>query len=61
MSFTSSSLEDEPDQPSGTTFTVSMPVCERPRTSEVDAEEPEDEGGTQCRSAFSPSPTRSTC
>jgi PAS domain S-box-containing protein len=47
MSFTSSSLEDEPDQPSGTTFTVSMPVCERPRTSEVDAEEPEDEGGTQ--------------
>jgi PAS domain S-box-containing protein len=47
MSFTSSSREDHPDQPSGTVFTVSMPVCERLRTSDVDDEEPQDEGGTQ--------------
>ena len=44
MTFTSSSREDDPDQPSGTTFTVSMPVCERLQTTEVDAE---DEGGTR--------------
>ena len=50
MSFTSSSLEDDPDQPSGTTFTVSMPVCERPRSTDVDTEgsdHPRDEGGLQ--------------
>ncbi|MCG6926938.1 MAG: PAS domain S-box protein [Acidobacteria bacterium] len=50
MSFTSSSLEDDPDQTSGTTFTVSMPVCERPRSTSGDVKAPddrEDEGGTQ--------------
>ena len=45
MSFTSSSLEDHPEQPSGTTFVVSMPVCDRPRTSELDEEE-SDESAT---------------
>ncbi len=41
ISFTSSSLEDAPDQPSGTTFTVSMPVCDRPRSTGLDAEAPD--------------------
>jgi two-component system NtrC family sensor kinase len=48
IGFTSSSLEDQPDQPSGTTFTVSMPVCDRPRSTGLDAEEPDEapaEGG----------------
>ena len=44
MSFTSSTLEDHPDQPSGTTFTVSMPVCNRPRSSGLDEDEPDQEG-----------------
>jgi two-component system NtrC family sensor kinase len=38
MTFTSVSAEDHPDQPSGTTFTVTMPV--------YDAENPS-EGGTE--------------
>jgi two-component system NtrC family sensor kinase len=46
MSFTSSSVEDAPGTPSGTTFTVSMPVCDRPRTSGLDSERPA-EGGLQ--------------
>jgi two-component system NtrC family sensor kinase len=50
MTFTSSSRDDAPDRPSGTTFTVSMPVCDRLRTSDADTEEstnPKDEGGLQ--------------
>jgi two-component system NtrC family sensor kinase len=50
MSFTSTSREDKPDEPSGTTFTVSMPVCERARSTDLNPEEPEgppDEGGGQ--------------
>jgi PAS domain S-box-containing protein len=51
ISFASSSREDAPDQPSGTTFTVSMPVCDRPRSSGLDDEEGPDasrvEGGLQ--------------
>ncbi len=48
MGFTSSSREDNPGQPSGTTFTVSMPVCDRPRSSDLDSEDPAEppaEGG----------------
>jgi two-component system NtrC family sensor kinase len=41
ISFTSSSREDAPDQPSGTTFTVSMPVCSRPRTTGLEEDEAE--------------------
>jgi PAS domain S-box-containing protein len=50
ITFTSSSHEDDPDRPSGTTFTVSMPVCDRPRHTDLDAEERADapaEGGLQ--------------
>jgi two-component system NtrC family sensor kinase len=52
MSFTSTNREDKPDEVPGTTFTVSMPVCERARTTSLDEdeEEPEaapDEGGRQ--------------
>jgi two-component system NtrC family sensor kinase len=38
ISFASSSREDAPDRPSGTTFTVSMPVSGRPQGSDQDAE-----------------------
>jgi two-component system NtrC family sensor kinase len=50
ISFSSSSREDVPDQPPGTTFTVSMPVCDRPRTTALDAKgavDPRAEGGQQ--------------
>jgi two-component system NtrC family sensor kinase len=50
ISFTSSTLEDAPGKPSGTTFTVSMPVCHQPLSRELDAEEPggpRAEGGLQ--------------
>jgi PAS domain S-box-containing protein len=47
ISFTSSSREDAPDRPSGTTFTVSMPVCHQPRTTRLgeEAAELQVEGG----------------
>ncbi len=38
ISFTSSSRDDYPDATPGTTFTVSMPVCERARASTSDQE-----------------------
>jgi two-component system NtrC family sensor kinase len=47
MSFTSTSHEDKPDEPSGTTFTVSMPVCERSRSTDLEPDGPQDEGGGQ--------------
>jgi PAS domain S-box-containing protein len=50
MSFTSTSRDDKPDEPSGTTFTVSMPVCEGARSTDLDREEPngpQDQGGGQ--------------
>jgi len=50
ITFTSSSLEDHPDGPSGTIFTVSMPVCDRPRHTDLAVEEPAPapaEGGLQ--------------
>jgi len=50
MSFTSRSHEDKPDEPSGTTFTVSMPVCEESRSTDLDPEDqegPQDEGGAR--------------
>jgi two-component system NtrC family sensor kinase len=50
ISFASSSREDVPDQPSGTAFTVSMPVCDRPRTTALDAkgmDAPRAKGGLQ--------------
>lgn len=48
MSFTSSTLEDAPSRPPGTTFTVSMPVCHQPEGAELEAEGvalPQAEGG----------------
>ena len=50
MTFTSSSLVDKSNAPSGTTFTVSMPVCDRAQTTDLDDEEQDDrrsEGGHQ--------------
>ena len=50
MSFESTSREDKPDATPGTTFTVSMPECDRVRSTKLESEESEaspDEGGGQ--------------
>ena len=50
MSFTSASREDKPDATPGTTFTVSMPVCDRVRSTDLGDDEsktPPNEGGGQ--------------
>jgi PAS domain S-box-containing protein len=50
ITFTSTSREDAPEAPSGTTFTVSMPVCGEPRAAGPGAGDPEGppaEGGLQ--------------